>query len=142
MDNTRNWSLKVASLNYRCSLEAGNKRTVERSMMQMEYLIHELKNTKVPVTNRMDLFFASGLKPIWDLEEMWAKLMLSLGLVKGALDVFLKISLWEEVIMCYNILELKHKVNIFLPCCIFFHTGKEQIYIVYNFRRRKLFVKK
>ncbi|CAL7943542.1 unnamed protein product [Xylocopa violacea] len=109
VSNTRNWSLKVASLYYRCLLESKDKRTVERSMMQMEYLINELRRTKVSVTNRMDLFFASSLKPIWVLEQMWAQLMLSLGLVKGALDVFLKLKLWEEVIDCYNILELKHK---------------------------------
>ncbi|XP_043513485.1 tetratricopeptide repeat protein 27 [Frieseomelitta varia] len=109
VNNTRNWSLKVASLYYRCSLESGDKRTVERSMIQMEYLIHELNKPNVSVANRMDLFFASGFKPVWTLEQMWAQLMLSLGLVKDALDIFLKLKLWEEVIACYNILELKHK---------------------------------
>ncbi|OAD62284.1 Tetratricopeptide repeat protein 27, partial [Eufriesea mexicana] len=109
VNNTKNWSLKMSSLYHRCSLESGSKRTVERSMMQIEYLIHELKNTKVSVANKMDLFFASGLKPVWALEQMWARLMLSLGLVKGALDVFLKLELWEDVIVCYNILDLKHK---------------------------------
>ncbi|XP_076247464.1 tetratricopeptide repeat protein 27-like isoform X2 [Calliopsis andreniformis] len=109
VDNTRNWSLKIASLYHRCSLESTDKRTIERSMMQMEYLIHELKNTKVPNSIRVDMFFASGLKPVWILEQTWAHLMLHLGLVKGALDVFLNIKLWEEVITCYNLLELKHK---------------------------------
>uniref|UniRef100_V9IH59 Tetratricopeptide repeat protein 27 n=1 Tax=Apis cerana TaxID=7461 RepID=V9IH59_APICE len=109
INNTRNWSLKMASLYNRCSLESGDKRTVERSMMQIEYLIHELNKTEVSVANRMDLFFASGLKPIWVLEQTYAQLMLSLGLVKGALDVFLKLKLWEEVIACYNIINLKHK---------------------------------
>ncbi|XP_076685690.1 tetratricopeptide repeat protein 27-like [Andrena cerasifolii] len=109
IDSTRNWSVKMASLCHRCSLESVDKRTVERSMMQMEYLILELENTKVPVANRLDMFFASGLKPVWILEQTWAHLMLGLGLVKGALDVFLKLQLWEEVITCYNLLELKHK---------------------------------
>ncbi|XP_012148479.2 tetratricopeptide repeat protein 27 [Megachile rotundata] len=109
IDSTKNWCLKMASFYYRCVLESTDKRAIERSMMQMEYLIHELKDTKVSVTNRMDMFFASGIKPIWVLEQMWAQLMLSLGLVKGALDVFLKLELWEQVIACYNILELKHK---------------------------------
>ncbi|XP_048265483.1 tetratricopeptide repeat protein 27 [Bombus terrestris] len=109
VNNTRNWSLKIASLYHRCSLESEDKRTVERSMIQMEYLIHELNNSKICVANRMDLFFASGLKPVWALEQMWAQLMLSVGLVKGALDIFLKSKLWEEAITCYNILELRHK---------------------------------
>ncbi|CAK9809055.1 Tetratricopeptide repeat protein 27 [Anthophora quadrimaculata] len=108
-ESTNNWSIKTASLYYRCALESGDKRTVERSMMQIEHLIHELNSKEVSVIHRMDLFFASGLKPIWALEQMWAQLMLSLGLVKSALDVFLKLQLWEEVINCYNILELKHK---------------------------------
>ncbi|CAK9806155.1 Tetratricopeptide repeat protein 27 [Anthophora plagiata] len=108
-ENTNNWSIKTASLYYRCALESGDKRTVERSMMQIEHLIHELNSKEVSVTHRMDLFFASGLKPIWALEQMWAQLMLTLGLVKSALDIFLKLQLWEEVINCYNILELKHK---------------------------------
>ena len=130
VNNTRNWSLKVASLYYRCSLESGDKRTVERSMIQMEYLIHELNKSNVSVANRIDLFFASGFRPVWTLEQMWAQLMLSLGLVKGALDVFLKLKLWEEVIACYNILELKHKVY-FLVFVIFFNTDKMNKSIFY-----------
>ncbi|KZC05184.1 PREDICTED: tetratricopeptide repeat protein 27 [Dufourea novaeangliae] len=109
IDSTRNWSLKMASLYHRCILELTDKRAVERSMMQLEHLIHELKNTKVSVIHKMDMFFACGLKAFWVLEQTWAHVMMSLGLVKGALDVFLKLELWEEVINCYSILELKHK---------------------------------
>lgn len=117
IDSTRNWSLKMASLCHRCSLESADKRTIERSMMQLEYLVQEWKNTKVLNSHRMDLFFASGLKPVWVLEQMWAHLMLNLGLVKGALDIFLNIKLWEEVITCYNLLQLKHKVC-FATCVV------------------------
>ncbi|XP_076661524.1 tetratricopeptide repeat protein 27-like isoform X1 [Halictus rubicundus] len=108
-NSTKNWCLKVVSLYRRCMLESADHRAVERSMMQLEYLIQEIKDTKVPVAYRMDLFFASGLKPIWTLEETWARVMISLGLVKGALDVFLKLELWEDVINCHNMLEMKHK---------------------------------
>lgn len=109
IDNTKNWSLKMTSLCYRCIYESDNRRTVERSMLQTESLLKEINESKVPVTERMDLFFASGMKPVWMLEEILANLMLSLGLVKGALDLFIKLRLWEDVISCYNILELKHK---------------------------------
>ncbi|XP_031831072.1 tetratricopeptide repeat protein 27-like [Nomia melanderi] len=109
IDHTKNWSLKMSSLFHRCSLESTDKRAVERSMMQLEYLIQELKNTIVPVAYRMDMFFASGLRPIWMFEQTWAHIMMNLGMIKGALDVFLKLELWEEVISCYNMLELKHK---------------------------------
>lgn len=35
--------------------------------------------------------------------------MLSLGLVKSALECYMKIQKWEEVIVCYTILDLRHK---------------------------------
>lgn len=116
MDGTKNWSLKMTSLCYRCSLESDDKRTVERSMMQAESLLKDYNDTKVSVARRMDLFFASGMRPIWTLEEKWANIMFSLGLVKGALEVFTKLELWEDVIACYSVLNLKHKVIYILYC--------------------------
>ncbi|XP_015179138.1 PREDICTED: tetratricopeptide repeat protein 27 [Polistes dominula] len=109
IDNTKNWSLKITALCRRCTYEANDKRTVERSMLQAEYLLKEIHDCNVPVTERLDIFFASGMKPMWMLEKMLANLMLSLGLVKGALDLFIKLKLWEDVINCYNILELRQK---------------------------------
>ncbi|XP_035742700.1 tetratricopeptide repeat protein 27-like isoform X1 [Vespa mandarinia] len=109
IDNTKNWSLKMTALCCRCIYEANDKRTVERSMLQAEYLLKEIKDCNVTMAERLDIFFASGMKPIWMLEKILANIMLSLGLVKGALDLFLKLKLWEDVILCYNILELKHK---------------------------------
>lgn len=35
--------------------------------------------------------------------------MVSLGLIKSALDLYLQIQKWDSVISCYTILELKHK---------------------------------
>ncbi|KAG7188280.1 hypothetical protein KM043_007944 [Ampulex compressa] len=109
IDNTSNWALKMTSLYHRSLLESMDKRAIERSVMQIEYLINEINNIMVPVVSRMDLFFASGMKPIWVLEELWANLLLNIGLVKAALDIFTKLQLHDNVITCYNMLELKHK---------------------------------
>lgn len=81
-------------------------------MLQAEYLLKEMNDCKVTMAERLDIFFASGMKPVWLLEEILANIMLSLGLVKGALDLFIKLKLWDDVIICYNILELKHKVGL------------------------------
>lgn len=78
-------------------------------MLQAEYLLKEMNDRKVTMAERFDIFFASGMKPVWLLEEILANIMLSLGLVKGALDLFIKLKLWDNVIICYNIMELKHK---------------------------------
>ncbi|KAG5315713.1 TTC27 protein, partial [Acromyrmex insinuator] len=109
IENTKNWSLKMTSLYYRCSSESNNKRTINRSMKQTQSLINDYNDVKVPTARRMDLFFASGMRPIWMLEEKWANLMFSFGDVKTALEVFIKLELWEDVIVCYNVLNLKHK---------------------------------
>ena len=100
----------MSALHQRCKLEANHKRTVERSMMQMEHLIEQMKNESTPVEERVDFFFSSGMKPIWSYKQSLADLMLNLGMIKSALDIYLNLQLWEEVIVCYTILELKHKV--------------------------------
>lgn len=54
--------------------------------------------------------FASGLNPKWIVEARLGDLMLSLGMVKTSLDLYLRLQLWEEVIVCYTMLDLRHKV--------------------------------
>lgn len=49
----------------------------------------------------------------WSIRAQLADLMISLGFVKTALDIYLELEQWESVIMCYNMLDLKQKVNIF-----------------------------
>lgn len=80
-------------------------------MAQLEYLIEQIKTSKTPTAQRIDLFFTSGLKPIWFYKQHLANLMLNLGMIKAALDLYLNLSLWEDVIVCYTILEMKHKVS-------------------------------
>lgn len=109
IENSRNWPLRMSSLCQRCVLESNHKRTVERSMSQTEYLIDQINSSKPLVSHRMDIFFASGMKPIWEVKEILADLMMNLGMIKSALELFLQLQLWESVIVCYTILELRHK---------------------------------
>lgn len=60
---------------------------------------------------RLAWLYCSYLPPTWRLEALLANACISLGLVKTALDIFLKLKLWEEVIACYNFMELRHKVS-------------------------------
>lgn len=50
------------------------------------------------------------MRPHWMIRSQLADLMVSLGLIKTALDIYLQIGRWEAVIMCYSTLDLKHKV--------------------------------
>ncbi|XP_023018617.2 tetratricopeptide repeat protein 27 [Leptinotarsa decemlineata] len=103
------YAVRIAALLLRCKLEMKNKRTVERSLSQCEEIINSFKKEEPPVLKRIADVFATGMPPIWKVEKQHADLLLNLGLVKNALDIFLKIKRWEEVIVCYTILELKHK---------------------------------
>ncbi|KAL7302481.1 hypothetical protein TKK_0005125 [Trichogramma kaykai] len=109
IDNTDNWCLKVTALYQRCLLEAKHKRTIDRTLMQLEYLNEQLCSQSPPVSFKMDLFFASGIKPQWCFKQHLADVMRDIGLEKGALDIYLDLGLWEQVIGCYTHLGLKHK---------------------------------
>ncbi|XP_038215269.1 tetratricopeptide repeat protein 27 [Zerene cesonia] len=101
------WSTRVAALLFRCKLEANHKRTVERAMLQCETIVND--KTGVSSTNRLSYLWASGLSPAWTWRQQLADLYLSLGLVKAALEEYLKLELWEDVIVCYTMLQLRHK---------------------------------
>lgn len=107
----------MASLCCRCSLESDHFRTAPRSLKQGHSLDQEYNDGKAPVARRMDLFFASGMKPIWTLREQIAHQMFHLDMVKAALEIYTKLGLWEEVITCYRRLDLNHKVCVFCLKC-------------------------
>ncbi|XP_044735060.1 tetratricopeptide repeat protein 27 [Chrysoperla carnea] len=103
------WLARFVALISKCRLESSHKRTIERALNQSETLINTLNSGGAPLVQRLNNFWT--LSPItrWNIEAQLADMMLSLGLVKAALDIFLKLSLWEDVIVCYTILQLRHK---------------------------------
>lgn len=106
-DNT--WLVRFATLLLRSQHELSHKRTVERSLLQSEELIHSLQRPKPSALHRFGAVYALGLPPTWSTSAQYGRLMMSLGLVKSALDVFVPIKLWEEVIVCWTLLEERQK---------------------------------
>ncbi|XP_077297807.1 tetratricopeptide repeat protein 27 [Arctopsyche grandis] len=103
------WATRICSLLIKCKLENNNKRTVERAMMQCEEIVNSFNRPQPTVISRLSYIWSSGLSLAIDWRSQLADLLLSIGLVKAALDLYLKLQLWEEVIACYTILELRHK---------------------------------
>ncbi|XP_060535101.1 tetratricopeptide repeat protein 27 [Cylas formicarius] len=101
--------VRVVALLLRCKLESKNRRTVERALTQCEEVLHAFRREKPDVFDRAVDVFGCGVQPIWKVENQYADLLLLLGLVKNALEVYLRCQLWEDVIVCYTILQLKHK---------------------------------
>lgn len=109
LNQKNTYSVRVVALLLRCKFESKNRRTVERSLLQCEELINAQKRKNPHYLNRVVDVFGSGIPPIWKTETQYADLLLNIGLVKNALDIYLKLKLWEEVIVCYTILNLRHK---------------------------------
>lgn len=61
--------------------------------------------------DRLSYVYASYMRPKWTCQVQLADLMVSLGFIKAALDVYLAVEHWDAVIACYNALDLKHKVS-------------------------------
>ena len=105
------WILRLDTLQLNIKLESNHRRTVERSLRQSEELVAGIgtDDDKVSVTQKLSYIFSSSLNPRYKMECQLADLMMSLGMVKGALDIYLKLQQWEDVIVCYTTLQLRHK---------------------------------
>ncbi|XP_047100014.1 tetratricopeptide repeat protein 27 [Schistocerca piceifrons] len=105
----QSWSVQMSALLLRCRLESWHSRTVERSMNQCQILVDAIDSDKPPVAFRWPQLFSTPLPPRWHIESELAHLLLSLGAVNSALDIFLRLEEWEAVVNCYHMLKLRHK---------------------------------
>jgi tetratricopeptide (TPR) repeat protein len=107
------WILRLNSLLMNIKLEANHRRTVERSLRQCEDIVQMINNANQDIQassiQRLSYIFSSFMTPRYQIEKRLADLMVSLGLIKGALDIYLRIQEWEDVIGCYTQLQLRHK---------------------------------
>ena len=108
LENPVAWSNHVTALFNRCKLETRSGRTIERARAQLETLL-ESYQADTPAAVRMQNIYLSRLPPRWEVEKELGSILLSLGSTKAALDLYLKLESWDEVIVCYNILEKRHK---------------------------------
>ncbi|XP_041468800.1 tetratricopeptide repeat protein 27-like [Lytechinus variegatus] len=103
------WIIQTLSLRLRCLLEKDKGRTVERAMMQMQVLVDQILSTTCPVRERLKLFYAVNLPPKWALEGELAGLLVSIGCVSDALEVYIRLELFEDVVKCYKIMKQPEK---------------------------------
>lgn len=106
------WIVRLEALLMNIKLESNHRRTIERSLRQCEDLVLMMSNKKeddAHLTQRLSYVFSSLMNTRHTIEALLAELMISLGLIKGALEIYLRIQHWEEVINCYTRLQLRHK---------------------------------
>ncbi|XP_065160875.1 tetratricopeptide repeat protein 27 [Atheta coriaria] len=109
LSQNNTWAVRTATLLLRCKLEAKQNRTKERSLMQCEEVVVAMTKVDPPPLNRVGGVYSTFLMPLWKTKEQYADLTLNLGLIKAALELYTSLQLWEEVIICYTILKMRHK---------------------------------
>lgn len=102
------WPIHLASLLFRSRLESDHRRTIERALLQTQALMN-LENYATPANVRLNLFYCSYAPPHFVIAADCATILVSIGSIQSALDIYLQLQLWEEVIACYNHLKLRHK---------------------------------
>ncbi|XP_066250051.1 tetratricopeptide repeat protein 27 [Euwallacea similis] len=101
--------VRVVALCLRSKAESKNRRTIERALRQCEEVLGAFTKEQPEAFDRFNDVFATGLPAMWKVTVQYANLLLNIGLPKNALDLYLKLQLWEEVIVCYTILKMRYK---------------------------------
>ncbi|XP_054164779.1 tetratricopeptide repeat protein 27-like [Oppia nitens] len=105
ISKTKIWSVMTNALLMRSLLEKNKRRRVERSMTQINELVDSVRESKltiIQIAKRSDHFYASPTNPFWITERHLANILVSLGVYKSALDIYLRLNLWDDVIDCYQ----------------------------------------
>ncbi|KAI8149613.1 hypothetical protein BJV82DRAFT_127817 [Fennellomyces sp. T-0311] len=111
LENANNWMVHTMALLHKTRLEAHKSRTVERSALQLQALVDQIKVEDSTVEERMAYFYDLLLPSKWDMERELAKRFVSLGVLRTAVDIFERLEMWEEVVSCYQLLEQPTKAK-------------------------------
>ncbi|OZJ03997.1 hypothetical protein BZG36_03636 [Bifiguratus adelaidae] len=111
LDNPNNWMVYTMALLLRSRLEAHRTRTAERSVLQLQALVDQIKVEDATAQERLAYFFQILLPSKWELEKELAERLASLGVIRSALEIFERLEMWEEVISCYQMLEQASKAK-------------------------------
>ena len=79
---------------------------MERALAQAESVVENLRLPGGFHTARFAFVHVSHLPPVWEVERALGKMMVALGQVKSALDIYLRLELWEEVILVLILVQL------------------------------------
>lgn len=105
ISHPENWSIHTMSLLLRARLEANRTRTVERSTLQLQALIDQMPTSDSSVTERLRYFHQIALPSKWDLQRELAVRLVSLGVLKSALEILERLEMWEECVHCWQAME-------------------------------------
>lgn len=111
LENANNWMVHTMGLLLRSRLESNKGRTVERSALQLQALVDQIKVEDSGVEERLSYFYDLLLPSKWEMERELARRFVSLGVIRSAVEIFERLEMWEDVISCYQMLEQPQKAK-------------------------------
>ncbi|KAI9145383.1 hypothetical protein BKA69DRAFT_1051154 [Paraphysoderma sedebokerense] len=111
LENPNNWTVHTMALFLRSRLESAKSKTVERAVLQMQALVDQIPCLDSTASERLQYFWGVLEPSVWDLEAEVAEKMMSLGVVKTALEIYQRLELWEKVVNCHILTERTDKAE-------------------------------
>ncbi|KAJ3230068.1 hypothetical protein HDU81_004795 [Chytriomyces hyalinus] len=106
LENPNNWMVHTMGLLLRSRLEAHKSRTTERSVLQLQAIVDQM-NIEADATpaERLNHIYTISIPSKWELEAELADRLMSIGVVRSALEIYERLELWDNVVSCYQMLE-------------------------------------
>jgi hypothetical protein len=109
LGSPQNWSIHTTALLLRSRAEAHRTRTVERSVLQLQALVDQIPlnedgNAKgiANAKERLRYFWDLVVPSKWDLEKELAERLVSIGVLRSALEIYERLEMWNQVVQCYQ----------------------------------------